>query len=217
MITSVLIRNEELLLLPEKAVFWPSAKMLIVADLHLGKTTHFRKAGIAVPTQPATETLSRLKQIAELYDAAEIVIAGDFFHSDHNEEWNQFSEWYQELNIPVKLITGNHDKALITSPIDTAIELCGDSLITPPFIIQHHPENTSDNRNYFRIAGHLHPGYSLRGKARQRVVLPCFCIDEHQLILPAFGSFTGKEIIEPKSKSRYFVIAGNSVTEIPQH
>jgi len=216
LIASVVIKGEELLLLSAKAVYWPSAKLLLAADLHLGKTTHFRKAGIAVPDQPATETLNRLKQTAELYDAEQIVIIGDLFHSDPNAEWQLFSEWHAKLNIPIKLITGNHDKLLFASQPQTDTELCGDELIVPPFVFQHHPNETEDNRSYYRIAGHIHPGYSLRGKARQRLILPCFCVEEHQIILPAFGSFTGKEIIEPKAEARYFVIAGNTVTEVPQ-
>ncbi|MGL5889561.1 MAG: ligase-associated DNA damage response endonuclease PdeM, partial [Bacteroidia bacterium] len=156
------------------------------------------------------------KRTSELYDAEQIAIIGDFFHSDPNTEWGLFSEWHQKLNIPIKLITGNHDKALFTSQPETTTELCGDELVVSPFVLQHHPNEKKDNRNYYRIAGHVHPGYNLRGKARQRVVLPCFCIEENQLILPAFGSFTGKEMIEPKVNARYFVIAGNSVTEIPQ-
>ncbi|MCU0436231.1 MAG: ligase-associated DNA damage response endonuclease PdeM [Bacteroidia bacterium] len=213
MSVSVLPAGEELLLLPEKAAFRPALKQLLVADLHLGKATHFRKSGIAVPHAPHTNTLQRLQQLAEMYDAESIAVLGDFFHSDRNAEWDYFSGWMDELGIPVFLITGNHDRQLLRSDIPDVF--CGDELVSAPFVYQHHPEETADNRGYYRIAGHVHPGYLLRGKARQRVSLPCFHLQPNQLILPAFGDFTGKEIISPLQGDRVFVVAGNVVSEVP--
>lgn len=214
MSASIVVAGEELLLLPEKAAYRPSIKQLLVADLHLGKATHFRKSGIAVPHAAHTGTLQRLRMLTEMYDAESIAVLGDFFHSDINTEWNYFVQWMQEIQIPVKLITGNHDLHLLRSASVSETEFCGDALLSPPFILQHHPETEMDKRGYFRIAGHVHPGYLLRGKARQRVSLPCFHLQPHQLVLPAFGEFTGKEIITPEANDRVFVIAGNAVSEV---
>ena len=47
--------EQDLLLLPEKAIYWKQQKALIAADVHLGKVGHFRKAGIAVPQQLAKD------------------------------------------------------------------------------------------------------------------------------------------------------------------
>jgi metallophosphoesterase superfamily enzyme len=46
-----------LLLLPEKAVFWPAQGMLIIADIHFGKAASFRAQGIPVPRGTTTENL----------------------------------------------------------------------------------------------------------------------------------------------------------------
>ena len=43
------IFGENLQLHPFRAIYWQREKMLLLSDLHLGKATHFRKAGIAVP------------------------------------------------------------------------------------------------------------------------------------------------------------------------
>ncbi|MCA6361475.1 MAG: ligase-associated DNA damage response endonuclease PdeM [Bacteroidetes bacterium] len=215
MSVSIFAAGEELLLLPERAVYRPSLKQLLVADLHLGKATHFRKAGIAVPHAAHTQTLQRLQTLAEMYDAESIAVLGDFFHSHINTEWEMFTQWMNEMHIPVHLITGNHDLHLLRNNPVSGTELCGDEFYSPPFVYRHHPENETDKRGYFRIAGHVHPGYLLRGKARQRVSLPCFLLQPHQLVLPAFGEFTGKEIITPEENDRVFVIAGDTVCEVP--
>jgi len=54
--------NQDLLLLPQKAIYWQQQKALIVADVHFGKVGHFRKAGIAVPPPPATASTSRCRR-----------------------------------------------------------------------------------------------------------------------------------------------------------
>ena len=45
------VHGESFVLYPQKAVFWPKHKILMIADLHLGKINHFRRSGIAVPTK----------------------------------------------------------------------------------------------------------------------------------------------------------------------
>ena len=37
-------------LLPDKCMFWKEHNSLILADLHIGKAGHFRKAGIPIPS-----------------------------------------------------------------------------------------------------------------------------------------------------------------------
>ena len=46
---NVHVAGEDLLLLPEKAVYWPAEQMLIVADIHFGKAASFRALGVPVP------------------------------------------------------------------------------------------------------------------------------------------------------------------------
>lgn len=212
---SILVQDEELVLLPEKAIYRPTLRMLLVADLHLGKTNHFRKAGIAVPHQPGYETLQRLVDLITLYDAENVVILGDLFHSEKNNEWNTFLDWTRKQRVDFTVIVGNHDQLMLNTYRESDFTIYENQWYSPPFVFQHHPEDKKDNHNYYRIAGHLHPAYQLRSKARERLILPCFCVEQHQLILPAFGAFTGKERIHPKADGRYFIVAGNEVIEVP--
>ena len=46
---SINFAGEQLTLNQYRSIFWDKEKSLILSDLHLGKTAHFRKNGIALP------------------------------------------------------------------------------------------------------------------------------------------------------------------------
>ena len=83
-------QEEELLLHPLKALYWPFRKLLLLADLHLGKTFHFRREGFAVPARAGD--LNWEKLIALLLDLQpeRVIFLGDLFHSSYNPEWEEF-------------------------------------------------------------------------------------------------------------------------------
>src|SRR6185436_15640126 len=55
--TTCVVAGEELLLLPERAAYWPAKRALFVADYHLGKAASFRSAGIPLPAGTTSETV----------------------------------------------------------------------------------------------------------------------------------------------------------------
>jgi len=59
---------------------------LIISDLHFGKTGHFRKSGIAVPQGVYKEDLQRLVSQIQYFQPSQLIIVGDFFHSQLNKE-----------------------------------------------------------------------------------------------------------------------------------
>ncbi|MDZ7683106.1 MAG: metallophosphoesterase [Fodinibius sp.] len=87
------LHGQRLWLLPEKAIYWQKRKIMLVADLHIGKSGHFRKHGIAVPDQVAQSNLDKLDTILDKRSPEHLVILGDLFHSDINSEWQRFIEW----------------------------------------------------------------------------------------------------------------------------
>ena len=104
------LRGEPLTLLSEKAIIWKSRSILLVADLHLGKVTHFRKAGIGIPQLAETDTLERLAQLLLDYPVKEVWILGDLFHSSYNRAWDKFKTFVGQLkDIKFVLVKGNHD------------------------------------------------------------------------------------------------------------
>ena len=54
----VQVAGESLLLLPEKAIYWPRERMLIIADIHFGKAAAFRSLGVPVPRGTTSENLA---------------------------------------------------------------------------------------------------------------------------------------------------------------
>ena len=55
-----ILRNNTFWVSPERSLFWEEENTLIIADMHLGKSGHFRKAGIAVPQSIYKADLQRL-------------------------------------------------------------------------------------------------------------------------------------------------------------
>ena len=45
------LQGEELILTNKRAMYWAAQKALILSDLHVGKTAHFRKHGIPIPDE----------------------------------------------------------------------------------------------------------------------------------------------------------------------
>ena len=195
---------------PWGAAFWEGPSMLLISDVHLGKVMHFRKFGAAVPREAVNENFRRLEVLVQDLKPKSICFLGDLFHSYMNREWDFFKAWVSDCPARLELVVGNHD---IISP-DRYEELgirLHQQWDTGPFALTHHPRTIPSR---FNIAGHIHPSVRLGGRGRQRLRLPCFYVRQHQLILPAFGTFTGTHAVSPEAGDRCFVLAGASVVPL---
>ena len=205
------VKGEVLSLLPEKAMLWQDKKMLILADLHLGKITHFRKQGIPLPKEVELDNFDRFSYLILNYPIDTILILGDLFHSDYNSEWQNFLKFINQF--PEKnfiLVKGNHDILDPALYVGENLELHEHSLEIGPFSFTHIPEKNK----LFNICGHIHPSVRLKGKGLQRLKLSCFYFKENQAILPAFGSFTGTHRLEPTTGDIIFAIGGERVIRV---
>ena len=79
--TTFFVRDTELTLLPEKAIWIEDRSILIIADVHLGKVSHFRSEGIGLPSQAETHSQNTLSLVLDKYLPKEVVFLGDLFHS----------------------------------------------------------------------------------------------------------------------------------------
>ena len=79
------------------------------------------------------------------------------------------------------------------------------------FLLTHHPE---EREGLFNFSGHIHPAVRLKGSGRQSLRLPCFFKSKTQLILPAFGEFTGSHVIKKNSDHEVYAIADSSIIKI---
>lgn len=206
----VTINGHQLTLHTSGAAFLEERKLLLIADVHLGKVMHFRRHGLALPPEIVPVNFQQLTAVANLFAAETICFLGDLFHSGMNSEWALFEEWSRSRNEQIVLVTGNHDvlspKLYTELGIDVRKEWQLDDLL-----LTHVPE---EREGWFTICGHVHPGVKLYGPGRQSLKLPCFFRSETQLILPAFGAFTGKYVLRPSEKDTVYAIAGDEIVEI---
>jgi DNA ligase-associated metallophosphoesterase len=210
MTAEIAIANQTLLLHPSGAAYWQEQDMLLIADVHLGKIAHFRKHGAALPIHAAYQNLQKLTEIVNDLAPKTVCFLGDLFHSDLNREWDDFSQWVQYTQSQLLLIAGNHDIISPKKYTEMGITVV-EQLERFGVFLSHHPTETE---TLFNIAGHIHPGVRLRGLGRQSVTLPCFFLKKQQLILPAFGTFTGKYLLAPSEADRVFAIVEGEVMEM---
>lgn len=204
------IKNNDFILHPSGAVFWEQQNVLLISDVHLGKIAHFRKHGLAIPENAIVENFNRLDEVTALFRPEKIIFLGDLFHSTINTEWNLFAYWVHKTQIEIILIEGNHDIIDKQNYVDLNISIHNE-LIIDDFLLTHHPV---DNEWFFNCCGHVHPGIQLKDLGRQSLKLSCFFRKEKQLILPAFGAFTGKYFIRPDETDRVYAIAKNEVIRV---
>ena len=202
--------DDELTLLPQRAVYLEKHKTLLASDLHLGKSGHFRNAGIAVPSQLAFTDLDILTGILNEFNVDRLIILGDLFHAKMNSDWKFFEEWRKKHSqLQIELVKGNHDVLIDEYYNELNILLHNEFCVFNKFLLTHSTPEESAVKNEscsYTISGHVHPAVRLMGKGRQSVTLPCFYFSEKYALLPAFGRFTGKAFIPVTKKDKVYVI-----------
>lgn len=211
---TITLKDEELILAKERAVFFPKEQLLAISDLHLGKSAHFRKAGIQVPTTLAQSDLQRLSIVLEKFQPKTLLINGDMFHHDHNTEVDDFARWKQQYNqLEFVLVKGNHDKLDEDSYRHLGIKVYNPNYCTAKFCFIHDSVQCTEEALY-PISGHIHPGITLLGKARQSLRFPCFYFGTDYAVLPAFSAFTGLSMLKPKTGDLVLAITPQKVVKV---
>ncbi len=203
------ISNQHFILLNQKAVFWKEKKMLVIADLHLGKASHFRKHGIAISHQSAVKDLEKLHDIIIEYTPLSIIFLGDLFHSNYNKEWESFIELRKFFShVLFILVKGNHDIIKPELYLKNHISL-NESLKIEGFLFSH--EKKENEKCVFQFYGHTHPGIKIKGSGKSILKLPCFAQKENALMLPAFGALTGLHLINQKDYDKIYVVGNEKI------
>jgi uncharacterized protein len=211
------LRDQNLWLLPQKAIWWEEEKMIFLSDLHLGKAAHFRKAGIPIPSKVFQKDLDCLSLLVDKFSPVSICFLGDLFHSEINKEFDLLQDWMTKYPILRKeLVRGNHDILPAAWYKKAGIKVYPVAVKKGPFVFAHDPVENKGNDQYV-FSGHLHPGVNLTGNGRQSICLPCFYFGENQALLPAFGAFTGLSVIYPKKEDSVFVIGDGKVIPVNSH
>ena len=204
--------EETLWLLPDKALYWPARRALLVADVHIGKAASYRALHQPVPRGTTEATWARLDTLLASHDCQLLVVLGDFLHARTARApatLARLQAWRQRhAELRMVLVRGNHDRHAGDPPAELDIEVVEEPWVLAPFALQHEPVT---HPQHPVLAGHVHPVFVLQGRARQRLRLPCFLIDDKVSLLPAFGEFTGGWRVHPDSTSRVFLTGAERV------
>ncbi|MGH1480958.1 MAG: ligase-associated DNA damage response endonuclease PdeM [Geminicoccales bacterium] len=202
------------------ALIWPEQRLLVVADLHFEKGSSFAKRGSLIPPYDTRSTLNRLDDALRRWSPERVISLGDGFHDveasarladEDRDRLKQLTARYDWA-----WITGNHDPL---PPKDVG-GLVLDELEIGGLTFRHLPGLVGSAQE---IAGHLHPKASISARGR-RVSRPCFVADEHRVLLPAFGSFTGGlHVADPaiaqlfSSDYRAYLLGRDRVHKVARH
>jgi uncharacterized protein len=207
--------SERLVLLVERALYWPRAETLFVADIHLGKAAAFRASSIAVPEGTMGDDLARLSRALSRTDARRLVLLGDLLHARKGRAESilaSIAAWRAEhRELEILLVRGNHDLHAGDPPPEWNITCTDAPVLMPPFVLQHEPVASGEG---YTLSGHLHPGVRLTGSARQEIALPCFWFGRRIGVLPAFSAFTGLALVRPVTGDQVFVVVDDEVIAV---
>ncbi len=202
--------GQTLILHASGALYWVEEKSLLIADMHLGKATHFNSHGISVPRAVENRTLQRLKDLLNIFSPEKCYFLGDLFHSRYNAVWDLFCDFLiQHPEVNWTLVPGNHDILEKDKYHSCPLIISEIAINVGPFVFIH--EQSQDQMEGYQISGHVHPGVILKGKGRQQLRMPCFWFGKKAAILPAFGEFTGMHTVRPEKEDTVFVIAEQHV------
>jgi DNA ligase-associated metallophosphoesterase len=192
------------------AMYWREQDAILLADVHLGKSAHFRKNGLAVPTQADSREYDKLQEVIDYFAPSRIWFLGDLFHSYKNTEWHFFENWVRSQEVEMTLIMGNHDVISKNDFERIGVRTCM-HLQMGNIYLTHHPDEQS---GYHNIAGHVHPAVRLMGKGRQQIKMRCFQFKKSSVLLPSFGDFTGSYVITPGREDQIVVLSGGEILKI---
>jgi len=212
------VAGEELWGDPTGALYWPSQKMLLVADLHFEKGSAFAAKGQFLPPYDTRATLRALSAAIGRHQPDVVVALGDSFHD--GEAGERISDGDMSA---IRALTASHDWLWLTGNHDEVLpEGIGGKvaveLLIGALVLRHEPQPAPAPGE---LSGHLHPAAVVRTRSRS-LRRRCFVGDGTRLILPAFGAFTGGLDISDEAFDGLFeaaptawVLGKDEVFEIP--
>ena len=184
--------NREFALTTSGALYWRKESALLVADLHLEKSSLYAKHGQMLPPYDSRETLERVAEAIRETGARRVFTLGDNFHDGDGSSRLEphAAGMLSALTRAVDWvwITGNHDphmEAEAGGAIAEELEVSG--------MILRHQAKRGELRP--ELSGHYHPRLQLH--VRKRFIRrPCVVVSQSEvggdrMILPAFGALTG--------------------------
>ncbi|WP_420861104.1 ligase-associated DNA damage response endonuclease PdeM [Algirhabdus cladophorae] len=168
------------------ALWWADRRVLCVSDLHLGKSDRLaRRGGLMLPPYETHDTLARLENAIEATNPKTVLCLGDSF-DDRAAALSLTQDeclWIARLQAGRRWlwVEGNHDPG----PLDFAGSFMAEVSIAG-LAFRHIAQAGAAAE----VSGHYHPKVQIKagGRALSR---PAFLFNASQLIMPAFGTYTG--------------------------
>ena len=202
--------GQTLVFLPDKALWVEQQRLLLIADVHLGKADHLQAHGIAIPSDGERANLQRIEQLSQRWQPAELIVLGDLVHHPKaisSELEQRVVALMDSLHCPITWVEGNHDQRSRLGTLQGQPSQSRQGLW-----LSHEPEEPPEGQ--LNICGHLHPVSILR-QASDQMRLPCFSLLRSipRLVLPAFGCLTGG--FPADRSSEQWVVADETVLPLP--
>ncbi|MGH6828426.1 MAG: ligase-associated DNA damage response endonuclease PdeM [Rhizomicrobium sp.] len=213
------VNGESLVLDKSGALFWPAARTLVFADLHLEKGSSYARGGQFLPPYDSRATLGRMAEAIARRQPARVIALGDSFHDPAAAERLGADERAMLAGLcqahAFIWIAGNHDPrppSWLSGAVMTEWRECG-------LCFRHQPAAEAAAGE---VAGHLHPSAGI-AKYGRSVRRRCFAADAGRIILPAFGAYAGGlDVGEPAIASLFgphfhaFMLGEERVYAIPR-
>ena len=210
-----IIHGNHFWLSSQRCIFWEEEELLIVSDLHIGKTGHFRKSGIPVTQRVYTEELQRRLSCLLFFKVSRLIIVGDLSHSRSNKELDLFERWRKDFSsLQIELVKGNHDILDEAWYKACRINVHHDIMDIGDFSFCHDACMDDPEQTKYVFSGHIHPGVKIRGMAKQSLSFPCFYFTKDYCVLPAFSKFTGLALVRPVEGEFAFAIVENDIIKL---
>lgn len=182
-----------------RALWLEEARVLAVADLHLGYAWAHRHTGQLMPITVPDDTVDRLSALQRDYRAEQIVLLGDIVHravpiAPIKDELVRLLSCFAD-NVRLTLVMGNHDRDLERLiggsnrfthhlKIQNCIFLHGDRDST---VVAAEVIRSAEQQGHWIIMGHEHPSVTLGDGVATWEKYPCFLICDRLIVLPAFS------------------------------
>jgi DNA ligase-associated metallophosphoesterase len=210
---TIQLAGHDLSAMPERTLWWPATRTLVLADMHLGKDEGLRRAGAPIPRGGMESDLARLAAAIARTAPARIAIVGDLVHGRIGLSERTIETvvgWRGTIDAPIILVAGNHEASVGGERLAAAlrawrIDHAGPRLTCGGITLVHDPTDAVGPS----ICGHLHPVVRV---GRRRA--PVFARTGERLVLPAFSAFTTGAAVGPDDADELLVCAEDRVISL---
>jgi uncharacterized protein len=182
------------------ALWWPEARTLVVADMHLEKGSAYAARGQLLPPYDSAATLARLAKLVARLRPARLIALGDSFHDiragGRMDETAVRALAGLAAGLDIVWIAGNHDPDV---PDWLPGMRCAE-IAEAGLAFRHEPRPGCQPGE---IAGHLHPVAKVVGE-RGSIRRKAFVTDGERLLIPAFGAYAGGLNLREEAIARLF-------------